>query len=103
MQVWRKFLYLINSSCKSVSQALLGWLPSIGSVINASTAFTLTETIGWTIANNFASKKREAEAEAAQGAESMERETVLVKPVNTVWNIVFRCCCDNRRNHSIYT
>ena len=27
---------------RSVSQALLGWLPGIGNAINASTAFTLT-------------------------------------------------------------
>ena len=46
---------------RSASQALLGWIPGVGNVINASTAFTITEAIGWSIANNFAAEKREAE------------------------------------------
>ncbi len=32
---------------RGASQALLGWIPSWGNVLNASTAVALTETIGW--------------------------------------------------------
>lgn len=65
-----------------VSQALLGWLPGIGNAINASKAFTLTETIGWTIANNFAAGKREAEkaeAERIEPKEETAREPERIK------------------------
>jgi uncharacterized protein (DUF697 family) len=32
---------------RSVSQVLVGWIPGVGNVINASTAAALTEAIGW--------------------------------------------------------
>lgn len=32
---------------RGVSQALLGWFPLIGNIINAATASTITEAIGW--------------------------------------------------------
>lgn len=48
---------------RNLAGALVGWIPGIGNVIQASTAFTLTETIGWIIANNFAIEKRNAEKE----------------------------------------
>lgn len=32
---------------RSVSQFLVGWIPGYGNAINASTAITITETIGW--------------------------------------------------------
>ena len=32
---------------RSVSQVLVGWIPGWGNAINASTAFTITEAIGW--------------------------------------------------------
>ena len=32
---------------RTISQWLVGWWPGLGSVINASTAFSLTEAIGW--------------------------------------------------------
>jgi uncharacterized protein (DUF697 family) len=32
---------------RAVSQLLVGWLPGIGNIINASTAAGLTEAIGW--------------------------------------------------------
>jgi len=42
---------------RGISQALLGWIPGYGNVLNASTAFAVTESIGWAIANDFAAKK----------------------------------------------
>ena len=38
---------------RTVSQVLIGWIPGIGNVINATTAAGLTEAIGWKIANEF--------------------------------------------------
>jgi uncharacterized protein (DUF697 family) len=32
---------------RAVSQFLVGWIPGVGNAINASTAFAITETIGW--------------------------------------------------------
>jgi len=32
---------------RTVSQALIGWIPVFGNVINATTAFAITESIGW--------------------------------------------------------
>ena len=32
---------------RTVSQVLVGWIPAIGNAINATTAFTITESIGW--------------------------------------------------------
>jgi uncharacterized protein (DUF697 family) len=38
---------------RAVSQFLLGWLPGIGNIINATTAAGLTEVIGWYAADTF--------------------------------------------------
>lgn len=38
---------------RAISQALLGWIPGFGNVINASTAAGVVEALGWTIANQF--------------------------------------------------
>jgi len=32
---------------RAISQFLVGWIPGFGNVINATTAFSLTEAIGW--------------------------------------------------------
>lgn len=32
---------------RTVSQVLIGWIPGLGNTINASTAFAITEAIGW--------------------------------------------------------
>lgn len=32
---------------RTVSQVLTGWIPGVGNVINAATAFVITESIGW--------------------------------------------------------
>ena len=39
---------------RALSQYLVGWLPGIGNVINASTAMAITEAIGWTADAYFA-------------------------------------------------
>lgn len=41
---------------RTVSQFLVGWIPGIGNAINASTAFGITEAIGWS-ANKILSEK----------------------------------------------
>lgn len=42
---------------RGLSQVLLGWIPGWGNALNATTAFAVTETIGWAVANDFSSKK----------------------------------------------
>ncbi len=36
---------------RTVSQLLIGWIPSVGNAINAATAFVITESIGWAAHN----------------------------------------------------
>lgn len=40
----------------NASQLLLGWIPIAGNIINASTAASITEAIGWLLAEDFASQ-----------------------------------------------
>jgi uncharacterized protein (DUF697 family) len=42
---------------RGISQVLVGWIPVLGNLFNASTAFVVTETIGWAVAKDFASKQ----------------------------------------------
>ena len=39
---------------RTASQLLVGWIPLAGNIINACTAASLTETIGWLLAEDFA-------------------------------------------------
>jgi uncharacterized protein (DUF697 family) len=41
---------------RAASQLLIGWLPGIGNVINATTAAGITEAIGWKLAGDFSRK-----------------------------------------------
>lgn len=41
---------------RTASQLLLGWIPIAGNILNAGTAATITETIGWLLADDFASQ-----------------------------------------------
>lgn len=41
---------------RAVSQVLVGWIPGIGNAINAGTAASVTEGIGWVLANEFANR-----------------------------------------------
>ena len=45
---------------RGVSQFLVGWIPVAGNAINATTAFSITEALGWIIANEFAQDLGEA-------------------------------------------
>lgn len=38
---------------RTASQILIGWVPVMGNLINATTAAGLTETLGWIIAKEF--------------------------------------------------
>ena len=38
---------------RTASQLLLGWIPIAGNIINAGTAATITEAIGWLLAADF--------------------------------------------------
>lgn len=48
---------------RTVSQFLVGWIPGFGNAMNAGTAFTITETIGWIVANNFDQERQEKKLE----------------------------------------
>ncbi len=39
---------------RTVSQVLVGWIPVAGNIINACTAASVTEAMGWMLAENFA-------------------------------------------------
>ena len=38
---------------RAISQFLVGWLPGLGNIINAGTAASITEAVGWYAANTF--------------------------------------------------
>jgi uncharacterized protein (DUF697 family) len=38
---------------RTVSQFLIGWIPGVGNIVNATTAASLTEALGWAIAKEF--------------------------------------------------
>ena len=42
---------------RTTSQLLIGWIPGVGNIINATTAATITEAIGWIIAKEFEGQK----------------------------------------------
>ena len=46
---------LATASGRGLSQFLVGWVPVLGNVVNATTAATITEAIGWFIAKDFES------------------------------------------------
>lgn len=48
---------------RKISQFLVGWIPGFGNVINATTATSITEALGWTVANNFDNEARREELE----------------------------------------
>ena len=45
---------------RTISQILVGWLPGIGNAINAATAASMVESIGWISAEEFDTKERYA-------------------------------------------
>ncbi|RJR12590.1 hypothetical protein C4588_01820 [Candidatus Parcubacteria bacterium] len=38
---------------RGISQFLIGWLPGVGNVVNAISAASVTEAIGWAVASDF--------------------------------------------------
>ena len=44
---------------RAISQALVGWVPGLGNMINATTAAALTEAIGWAANAYFSDTKPE--------------------------------------------
>lgn len=42
---------------RTAVQVLAGWIPGVGNLINAGTAATLTEAIGWMLAEDFAGRQ----------------------------------------------
>lgn len=47
---------------RGISQFLVGWIPGIGNAVNAGTAASVVEGIGWSVAKTF-----EAQRDAANG------------------------------------
>lgn len=41
---------------RTASQLVLGWLPVAGNIVNACTAASITETIGWLLAEDFSNQ-----------------------------------------------
>ena len=41
---------------RTISQVLIGWIPGMGNAINACTAASVTEGIGWLLAEEFAER-----------------------------------------------
>lgn len=39
---------------RTASQVLIGWIPIAGNIVNACTAASITETLGWLLADDFA-------------------------------------------------
>ncbi|MEA1884147.1 MAG: hypothetical protein U9N62_06480 [Thermotogota bacterium] len=52
---WAKSLlgsFIATITGRALSQALVGWIPGLGNVVNAGTAAALTEAIGWAVAKD---------------------------------------------------
>jgi len=47
---------------RAISQALVGWVPGLGNVINATTAAALTEAVGWAANAYFSETKPDGTA-----------------------------------------
>lgn len=47
---------------RTASQILIGWIPIAGNILNACTAASITETIGWLMAEDFAKQTSESVA-----------------------------------------
>lgn len=46
---------------RTASQLLVGWIPGAGNIVNACTAATITEAIGWMLAADFSRQAAYAE------------------------------------------
>lgn len=43
---------------RAASQTLVGWIPGVGNVINAGTAISITEALGWMLVEEFSTKNQ---------------------------------------------
>lgn len=46
---------------RAFSQIMLGWIPGLGNTINAATAASLTEAMGWSLAKEFEKEANKSE------------------------------------------
>ena len=60
---------------RTVSQFLVGWIPGLGNAINAATAASITEALGWYVANDFAAENERKSALAAEALSAGSRLT----------------------------
>ena len=60
---------------KTVANVLTGWIPVLGNGINAATAASITELIGWTIANDFANNTITLDNETKEAVELIINRT----------------------------
>ena len=76
---------------RGISQVLVGWIPGIGNALNASTAFAITEAIGWFAANYFDAENEEIkkQVEIQKSSRSKLIKYVLV----IVALIIIALCC----------
>ncbi|MBQ7594039.1 MAG: hypothetical protein IJU48_06770 [Synergistaceae bacterium] len=69
---------------RTISQSLT-WLPIVGNIVNGSTAFAMTEAVGWAIANYFAketaieAEQARKEAEERLKAEEEENQRIIAQ------------------------
>jgi len=60
---------------KTIANVLTGWIPGVGNGINAATAASITELIGWTIANDFANDTITLDNETKEAVELIINRT----------------------------
>lgn len=49
---------------RAISKVAVGWLPGVGNIVNATTAVTVTEALGWMLAEDFAKQASKSKVEA---------------------------------------
>lgn len=64
---------------RATSQVLVGWIPGAGNVINAATAASITEALGWILAKEF-----EDEANKLNGVPLIEESDISPEDDNTL-------------------
>ena len=50
--------YVATMVGRGVSQALFGWIPFIGNALNAATAASVVEMLGWAIVADFSNREK---------------------------------------------
>lgn len=57
---------------RTLSQVLVDWMPGIGNILNGMTAASITQVIGWTVANEFHKKSQEEQGHGKNSWENLE-------------------------------